>query len=225
MMKDVIIPEKSALADAVLMEIEVLCRRYPKLKDCAADLVVFFNYLRNCFKGGGTLMLCGNGGSASDADHITAELLKSFRKQRSLDLKAQMALGPELASHLEGALPAIALPQMSAFLSAYGNDRNADYGFAQLVWALGNRKSALWIISTSGESENVLHAARVARAKEMPVLGLSGQSGGRLRSLCDVCICVPETEVHRIQELHLPLYHCLCSMLENAFFSEAHPKY
>lgn len=195
-----------------------LLKRYPQLKVCKQDIEKAYNLLRATFNRGGKLLLCGNGGSAADADHISGELLKGFGHKRPLSQKWREKLGEELADNLQGALPAIPLPIFSALGSAYANDCNPEYVFAQLVWGLGTTSDVLLAISTSGNSKNVLRAVEVAKAKGIRTLALTGESGGKLRDLVDVCICAPETEVYKIQELHLPIYHALCFMLEDTFF-------
>jgi D-sedoheptulose 7-phosphate isomerase len=174
--------------------------------------------IENAFKNGGKLLICGNGGSASDSGHIAGELLKSFRVQRPIDGTVRLAVGDEIAGNLQGALPAISLPDMVAINTAYANDCNPQYCFAQLTYGLGSGGDVLLCISTSGNAKNVIAAATVARAKKMIVVGLTGATGGNLAAHCDVCIKAPEFETFKIQELHLPIYHALCLMLEQSFF-------
>lgn len=198
--------------------LDLLLQNYPQLVSCRERIRTAAEQLIHCYQTGGKLLLCGNGGSASDADHIAGELLKGFQSKRVLSGEASAALGRDLAAQLEGALPAIPLTSFPALGSAYGNDVHGDYTFAQLVWGLGQAGDVLWALSTSGNSTNVLHAAKVAKAKGMTVLGMTGQSGGQLATLSDVCIHVPSDETFRIQEFHLPVYHALCLMLEDEFF-------
>lgn len=192
--------------------------RYPQLKGCGESIERAFYKMKHTFAEGGQLLLCGNGGSAADADHISGELLKGFGQKRPLSKEWVRKLGPEIASKLQGALKAIPLTAFNALTTAYGNDCDPLYTFAQLVWALGQAGDTLLAISTSGNSENVLLAAQVARAKGMQIVGLTGKSGGKLKNFVDVCICAPEDVVFKIQELHLPIYHTLMLMLEEAFF-------
>ena len=173
---------------------------------------------RASFAAGGKLLLCGNGGSAADADNWAAELLKGFVKKRPLPPEERSQLSTEVAERLQGALPAIPLTSFAAFQTAFANDVDSTFAFAQLVWALGAGGDVLVGISTSGQAENVCAAMNAARAKNLVTVGLTGQSGGRLKELTDVCIRAPASETHRVQELHLPIYHCLCLMLEEAFF-------
>jgi len=190
----------------------------PQLAVCAEDIGKAFNLLRDCFVSGGKLLLCGNGGSAADCEHMSGELLKGFLSRRSLDEKSRAVLGEPLAGKLQGALPAIPLTGFISFSTAFGNDADPEYCFAQLVWALGKPGDALLGITTSGNSANVLHAARAARARGMKVIGLTGAGGGQMGALADITIQVPESRVHLVQQLHLPVYHALCLMLEEEFF-------
>lgn len=194
-----------------------LFERYPQLEVCRNTIADAFSVLCKIFTYKGKLLIAGNGGSASDADHIAGELLKAFKGPYSL---LETSLPKDLAVHLQHALPVIPLPNLTGVLTAYSNDCEPDWGFAQLVWGLGNSNDGFLALSTSGNSKNILNAAKVARAKGMAVIGLTGASGGLLKSLCDTCICVPEEETFKIQELHLPIYHHLCLELEKHFWAE-----
>lgn len=200
--------------------LEECISRYKELEACKCDMLIAFEILKRVFASGGKLLICGNGGSASDSSHIAGELLKSFCVKREIDKNFAERVGEEIAHNLQGALPAVSLPDMVAINTAYANDCNPQYCFAQLVYGLGHAHDALLCISTSGNAENVNLAAKVAKAKGMPVIGLSGKTGGKLNANVDVCIRVPETETFKIQELHLPLYHALCLMLEQHFFEK-----
>ena len=190
-----------------------LFKRYPSLKSLRKSLEAGFHLLREGFQQSGKWLIAGNGGSASDADHIAGEWLKAFMiKQPPADVPE------ELACHLQHALPALPLANFISLHTAFGNDCDPKWAFAQLTYALGKQGDGLLAISTSGNSENILNAVRVARAKRMKVLGLTGRSGGALKALCDVCVCAPEDETYKIQELHLPIYHCWCRMIEEHFF-------
>ncbi|MFP6899379.1 MAG: SIS domain-containing protein, partial [Opitutales bacterium] len=167
---------------------------------------------------GNKLLLCGNGGSCSDCEHIAGELMKSFASERPLDPELAEKLGPELATNLHGSLPAIPLPSFTSFHTAFANDDHPEYAFAQQVLGLGKPRDVLLAISTSGNSSNVLHAAKTAKATGLQVIGLTGEDGGQLSPLCDVAVRVPAREVARVQELHLPVYHTLCQMIEEAIF-------
>ena len=193
--------------------------RYPALTECLTNIRQAFDILLSCYKANGKVLVCGNGGSAADADHIVGELLNKFKKRRRLDPTVAAQLPDELTSKLVGALPAISLVAMSATLSSISNDSNWDVAFAQQIYGLGNRGDVLIAISTSGNSVNCLNATLVARAKGMRVIALTGKGGGKIATLSDVSICVPETETFKIQELHLPIYHALCADLEDALFN------
>ena len=197
--------------------LKTLIQRYPQLKLCESDISSAFELLCSVFEDHNKLLLAGNGGSSSDADHIAGELLKAFGIK---DCLKNSGLSEALERHLQHALPTIPLANLHGAFTAYSNDNDPEWAFAQLTYALGNSGDCLWALSTSGNSKNILHAADVARAKQMKVFGLTGRSGGQLRSLCDICICVPEEETFKTQELHLPIYHCLCLMLEKHFFGE-----
>ena len=200
--------------------LEDCLQRHPVLENCAYSIKNVFEELRKSFEADGKLLICGNGGSAADSDHLAAELLKGFDSRRTLEDLWKEKLGEDLAQNLQGALPVIPLTGFSALSTAYSNDCNGDFTFAQLVFALGREEDVLLCISTSGNSKNVLHAAEVAKAKGMRVVGLTGESGGKLLRKVDVCICVPSQVVWEVQEMHLPIYHTLCLMLEDAFFGK-----
>jgi len=195
-----------------------LFQRQPALAACRGSIEDAYATLRKCFRSGGKILLCGNGGSAADADHWAGELLKGFCKDRPLSQKGRGSLRSAIATKLQGALPAIPLTSFPAASTAFGNDVDPDLAYAQLTSALGRRGDVLVGLSTSGNAKNVCAAAEVARAKGMKVLALTGASGGKLKSLADVCICAPARETYRAQEYHLPIYHCLSLMLEEEFF-------
>jgi D-sedoheptulose 7-phosphate isomerase len=208
-------------------QIEVLVERYPALSICAEDIETAFEYMKISYENGGKLLVAGNGGSAADSEHIVGELMKGFKKARKLSSAQQESLmevneelGSVLAENLQGALPAIALDGHPALTTAYMNDCEPLLCFAQQVNGYGKKGDVFLGISTSGNSKNVLYAATVAKAKDMKVIGLTGQKDSRLKELADVTIQVPQTETYMIQELHLPVYHCLCLMLEDYFFGE-----
>lgn len=202
--------------------------RYPVLEPCMQEIACAVDILCECYRTGGKLLVCGNGGSASDSLHIVGELMKSFVLPRKPDAATCEALmstggedGPLLCSQLQGALPAIALVNETALQTAYSNDVAPELVFAQQVLGYGVEGDTLIGISTSGNSRNVVLAAKVARAKKMHVITLTGAGGGALKSLSDACVSVPDTETYRIQELHLPVYHALCLALEAEFFGKA----
>ena len=212
------------MSEAVLPE---LIARYPELDECGPDIDRAFQTLADCFEGGGKLLLCGNGGSAADCEHLVGELMKGFLSKRPLPPEERSSLldafpgeGEYLADHLQGALPAISLVSHSGLMTAYVNDVAADMIYAQQVFGYGRPGDALIAISTSGSSRNVLNALRVARSRGLATVGFSGRSGGEMPALCDVLVRVPEDDTLKIQERHLPIYHALCSMLEQAFFPD-----
>ncbi|WP_160689335.1 SIS domain-containing protein [Clostridium sp. C2-6-12] len=205
--------------------VDLLIERYPVLELIKDQIINAYFVLEESYKNGGKLLIAGNGGSAADADHITGELMKGFEKQRKISdefAKKIIAIdhewGKELAEKLQGALPTIALNNHTAFTTAYLNDVDGLLCFAQQVNGYGKFKDVFLGISTSGNSRNVLYAAVTAKAKGMKVISLTGKDGGKLKGISDVSIIVPKTETYMIQELHLPIYHCLCLMLEDKFF-------
>ena len=213
------------IATMVKGQMDILIERYPQLGVCQKNIWAAFDILRETYHQEGKLLVAGNGGSAADSEHIVGELMKGFKKQRRLGEAACAALlaedeekGAVLSAHLQGALPAIALDGHSALSTAYMNDCEPLLCFAQQVNGFGRSGDVFMGISTSGNSQNVLYAATVAKAKDMKVIGLTGANDSRLSALADVCIQVPETETYKVQELHLPVYHCLCLMLEEEFF-------
>ncbi len=209
-----------------MTRIEQLIASYPDIEHCAPDVEAAFQILSTCYHNGGKVLTCGNGGSAADAEHIVGELMKGYLLKRPLSEEMRLRLmsaGSEddeyLASHLQGALPAISLVNQTSLLSAIANDTAADMVYAQQVYAYGQEGDALIGISTSGNSRNVILAMQVARALGVRTIGLTGPTGGALKPLCDVCICVPAENTPAVQERHLPIFHVLCAMLEEEFFA------
>ena len=194
--------------------------RYPQLTVCRKEIEKTFMALSASFAAGGRLYICGNGGSASDALHIVGELVKSFVQRRTLDDSFIARMPKEELTKYQGALPAFALVENSALTSAYANDVDADYIFAQQVYAYAREGDCVLGISTSGNSKNVLRALEAANGRGAVTLGLTGKDGGKMKELCDECIVVPEQETFKIQELHLPIYHALCMMLEEYFWGK-----
>lgn len=208
-------------------QVEILAERYPVLSVCTEDIETAFEYIKTSYENGGKLLVAGNGGSAADSEHIVGELMKGFKKPRKLSPAQQESLkavneelGTVLADKLQGALPAIALDGHPALTTAYMNDCEPLLCFAQQVNGYGKKEDVFLGISTSGNSKNILYAAIVAKAKGMKVVGLTGQKDSKLKDLADVTIQVPQVETYMIQELHLPVYHCLCLMLEEQFFND-----
>lgn len=205
--------------------LEKLIEKYPELEGCLPAINEAFEHLRDCYRQGGKLLLCGNGGSAADCEHIVGELMKGFMLKRPVDDAFRKDLnrrypkdGDYLSDHLQGALPAISLVSHAALKTAFSNDVAADMVFAQQVYGYGNHGDVVIGISTSGNSKNVIHALKVAQAKGLKTIGLTGKDGGFMKDICDVAIIVPWEETPDIQERHLPIYHALCIMLEEAFF-------
>jgi D-sedoheptulose 7-phosphate isomerase len=196
--------------------LDALCARRPELAACRAEIERAFALLERCFRAGGQILLCGNGGSAADCEHWSGELLKGFERHRPLP--KDHGLPPELARVLHQGLAAIPLTGFAGLRTAWANDVEPRSDFAQLAWALGRRGDVLVGISTSGNAANVCLAAQAAKAKGLSVLALTGAKGGQLAPLADVAIRVPETRTCLAQELHLPVYHALCLMLEDALF-------
>ena len=197
-----------------------LYERHPQLKCCEGEIGKAFDLLLACYRNGGKVLTCGNGGSAADAEHIVGELMKKFRRPRAIDADIAAKLPSELSAKLEGALPAVSLVSMSGILTAFANDVAWETSFAQQAYGLGQRGDVLIALSTSGNSANCVNAALVARAKGMKVVALTGADGGKLAELADAAIKVPETETYKVQELHLPVYHALCAALEAELFRE-----
>lgn len=193
--------------------------RYKDLGPIKEDFIAAINIIINAFSNENKLLVCGNGGSASDAEHIVGELIKNFRKMRNLPENLKKSLSKydnyeDLANGLEKGYPAISLVSQTSFMTAYNNDHNPDFCFAQQVNVYGNKDDVLLAISTSGNSKNCVYAAQVALAKELKVISLTGEKGGLIKKYSDVAIKVPEFETYKIQERHLPIYHALCAMVE-----------
>lgn len=213
------------LENRLQKHIELLVERYPSLAPIKDDIVAAYLLLAESYQNGGKLLIAGNGGSAADAEHMVGELMKSFKLRRKVEndfaqklIAEDQEFGKVLAENLQGALPAIALDGHLSLSTAYMNDCEPLLCFAQQVNGFGRPGDVFVGISTSGNSKNVLYAAVAARAKGMKVLGLTGANDSKLKELSDVCIQVPQTETYMVQELHLPIYHCLCLMLEDKFF-------
>lgn len=200
-----------------LRHLEELLRRYPVLETAAEPLQSAFEAAAKCYEQGGKLLVCGNGGSAADADHIVGELMKGFYKLRPLSERDAAGLG-EHAALLQGALPAISLTQHTALSTAFLNDVDPTMVFAQQVYGYGKPGDVFMGISTSGKAKNVVAAAEVAKARGLCTIGLTGKDGGRLAQVVTHCIQVPEKVTAYVQELHLPVYHAFCAMLEEYFF-------
>ena len=205
--------------------LDELVQRYPVLEPVKGDILKAYEIMRDCYEKGGKLMIAGNGGSCSDSEHIVGELMKGFIKSRRLpeELRRRMEeiggeQGRKLAEGLQGSLPAIALTGHPGLSTAFLNDVDGEMILAQQLCGYGAPGDVFLGISTSGNSSNVDYAVTVAKAKGLKVIGLTGKDGGRLGQRADVAVIVPERETFKIQELHLPIYHVLCLMLEERFF-------
>lgn len=204
-----------------------LIERYPALDGCKADLMQAVELLINCYRNHHKVLVCGNGGSAADAQHIVGELMKGFVLPRKLSAEKQNVIqtafpetGQYLIDNLQQALPAISLLGETALTSAYCNDKAPDLVFAQQVLGHGEEGDVLFAISTSGTSRNVIYACQIAKIQNMQIVGLTGASGGSMKELCDVTICAPSDITYQIQEYQLPIYHAICLALEEEFFGE-----
>ena len=207
--------------------VDLLIERYPLLKVCEQSIIDAYLVLEECYVNDGKLLIAGNGGSAADSEHIVGELMKRFKIPRPVTPEFAEKMnsidpvrGENLACTLERGLMAIPLVAHEALSTAYINDVDGQNVFAQQLFGFGRQGDVFLAISTSGNSKNVISATVVARAIGMKVIGLTGSKGGELAEIADVVIKVPATETYMIQELHLPVYHCLCLMLENRFFGE-----
>lgn len=202
-------------------------KRYPVLNVCRADITDAYLAMEECYKNGGKLLIAGNGGSAADSEHMAGELMKRFKAPRPIPAEFAERLkaidpvrGSDLAKNLERGLMAIPLVAHEALTTAYINDVDALGVFAQQLYGFGRPGDVFVGISTSGNSKNILAATVVARAMGIKVIGLTGANGGELSEVADVAVKVPETETYMVQELHLPVYHCWCLMLEDTFFGK-----
>lgn len=205
--------------------LDSLIERYPKLAECREDIAKAYSILEKTYDKDGKLMIAGNGGSAADSEHIAGELMKRFKIARPIDkelagriIEIDPVRGESLAKNLEKSLMAIPLVAHEALSTAYINDVDGYGVFAQQLMGFGRKGDTFLAISTSGNSENIMNAVVVAKAMDINIIGLTGDNGGKLKELADVTIRVPESETYLIQELHLPVYHCLCMMLEERYF-------
>ena len=202
---------------------ELFCR-YPSLDVCREEIMAAYDVICSAYKNGGCLFTCGNGGSCSDSEHIVGELMKSFRFKRKInpELSAKLCAlgetGRELAETLEGALPAASLCSHPALTTAFMNDTEPKMTFSEQLLGLAHKGDVLLLLSTSGNSENCVYAATLARAMKVKTVAMTGENESRLSEICDVTVKVPEHETYKVQELHLPIYHSLCAMLEEEFF-------
>lgn len=213
--------------EKIFKHIDVLVERYPELKNQKDNIISAYKILEESYANGSKLLVAGNGGSAADSEHIVGELMKGFENPRILPQQYKQKLesidsemGKVLADNLQGGLPAIALDGHLALSTAYMNDCEPLLCFAQQVNGFGKEKDVFLGISTSGNSKNIIYAAIVAKAKGMKVIGLTGAKDSKLSEIADVTVRSSQTRTYMIQEHHLPIYHCLCLMLEDRFFGE-----
>lgn len=207
--------------------LEELMERYPALEECRAEIERAGELMMETYRAGGKIMVCGNGGSCADSDHIVGELMKGFLQLRPIKGEKREVLcqalgedGTEIVDKLQGGIPAISLPAQAAVLSAFANDVDASLVYAQLVYGYARKGDLLIGLSTSGNSKNVVAAARVAKAVGISALALTGSRESNLSAICDRTVRVPETETFKVQELHLPIYHYLCAYMENEIFGD-----
>ena len=218
------------IKQSTFSKINDLINRYPALEICREDLINTVTIICNSFKSDHKLLICGNGGSAADSMHIVGELMKGFILPRSIKdfetdfykkLKTEYPEDAEyFTNNLQCALPAISLVGETALMTAFANDKSSDLIFAQQVLGIGNSGDILLAITTSGNSVNILHAAKVARLKNLKIIALTGRTGGKIKSLADISICVPADSAYTIQEYHLPIYHMICIAAENEFYEK-----
>lgn len=206
--------------------VDLLITRYPKLESVRQDIIDTYLIMENCYLNEGKLLIAGNGGSAADSEHMAGELMKRFKQPRPVTTEFAEMLkaidpirGAELSKNLERTLCAIPLVTHEAMTTAYINDVDGLGVFAQQLFGFGKEGDVFIGISTSGNSKNVMSATVVARAMGIKVIGLTGANGGELAQVADAVVKAPETETFMIQELHLPIYHCWCLMLEDRFFN------
>ncbi|MCR4633463.1 MAG: SIS domain-containing protein [Erysipelotrichaceae bacterium] len=215
------------MKEVVRNELDELIRRYPELSACKKEIEEAYLLLQETYDNGHKLLIAGNGGSAADSEHIAGELMKRFKITRPIDedlaqklLKIDPIRGERLVKNLEKPLRAVPLTSHIAITTAYMNDADATGVFAQQMLGFGDEGDAFLAISTSGNSENIISACVVAKAMGIKIIGLTGQKESKLSGYADICIKVPQTETYKIQELHLPVYHALCLMLESNYFGK-----
>lgn len=219
------------LEQRLMKQVDLLIKRYPVLEVCREDIINGYLIMEQAYVDGHKLLIAGNGGSAADSEHIAGELMKRFKSPRKISKEFAEKLcridsmrGPLLAQNLECGLTAIPLVAHEALTTAYINDVDGLGVFAQQLFGYGREGDVFLGISTSGNSQNIMNAVVVAKAMGIKVIGLTGKEGGELALSADVSVKVPETETYMIQELHLPVYHCWCSMLEEYFFNKGDEK-
>lgn len=213
------------MKEATIFVYNKLFEAYPHLEICRQSIIDAYRIINTCYKSDGKLLICGNGGSASDSEHIVGELMKGFllkRKPDQIMIEKLKNIYPDswkhLTDNLQGALPAISLTNHAALSTAFANDVAPDMVFAQQVFGYAKDGDVLLGLSTSGNSKNVINAIKIAKTLGIKTISMTGENGGKMKDLCDVTICAPANETYKVQEYHLPIYHTLCAMIEAAFF-------
>ena len=201
-----------------MKHVEILIERYPCLAVCREDIEKTVEAILEMYHTGGKLLLCGNGGSCADCEHISGELLKGFLLERKPLPEEVEGLDESIASALQRGIPAVPLTSLTAVSTAFANDVAPENIFAQLVFSLGGKADVVLGISTSGNSGNVLRAVKTAKVRGLKTVAMTGAKGGKLADVADICIKVPETETFKVQELHLPVYHAICAEVEEVLF-------
>ncbi len=208
-------------------EIEKLCKRHPALVSCKKDIESAIDLIKKSYKKGNKVITCGNGGSAADAEHIVGELMKGSRKKRKVLPDFRKKAGKvypkeadKICDNLQIPLSAVSLTSHISFTTAFNNDMNPEFVFAQQLLGLGKQGDILIALSTSGKAKNVINACKLAKVLGIKTIALTGKNGGELKNICDIVIRVPEEETLLIQEYHLPIYHAICSAIEDEFFEK-----
>ena len=201
-----------------MKHVELLMTRHPELADCKNDIINAINAIVKSYYAGGKVLLCGNGGSASDCEHISGEFLKGFLSKRKIADGEYPEFSEEAREKLQKGIPSIPLTSLTALISAFSNDVDADWTYAQMVFALGKKADVFIGLSTSGGAKNVRYGAEIAKALGITTIAMTGAKENPLASLSDIAIRVPETETFKVQELHLPVYHAICAEVENILF-------
>ena len=200
--------------------LDSLTKRYPSLESCRKDIYDAYSLMKECYDNGGKILCCGNGGSSADSDHLVGELMKGFLKKRPLSEEERSKFSDSnLAGGLQKGLPAISLTSQASLMTAFRNDCNPDFVYAQQVYGYAKENDLLICFSTSGNSKNVVYALEAAVAAGIKSIAVTGEKESRCSALADVCIRLPSTETFKIQELTLPVYHCLAAMIEETYFN------
>ncbi|MBE7087603.1 MAG: SIS domain-containing protein [Clostridiales bacterium] len=203
-----------------MKHVDLLMDRYPQLNDCKIDIENAIKVIADSYHKDGKVLLCGNGGSASDCEHISGEFLKGFLSKRKIKDGEYPNFDEFAREKLQKGIPAIPLTSLTALISAFSNDVDAELVYAQLVFALGKKTDVFVGLSTSGNAKNVSHGAKVAKELGLKTIAMTGKNNSKLSDVCDITIKVPETETFKVQELHLPVYHAICAQVEEDIFGE-----